>query len=255
MFKRFAWCQEDGSALESIKKGVAEMVGTAMIVFLGCLGCVGSMGNIPSPVQVCLSFGFAVVTAISSTAHISGAHLNPAITVGAVVCGQKSLLSALVYIIGQTAGGIVGFGLLKLITPQQLLHGGDPSTTRDFCVTLVNEDVGMFKGFMAELIATGILVFMACAIGDSRNDCNTDSTAIKFGLAIAVLCFGFVPYTGCSMNPARSFGPALLNNQWTGHWVFWFGPFAGALVGSLLYKMTFALKSKEENGISPEVGV
>ncbi|XP_014214761.1 aquaporin AQPcic-like [Copidosoma floridanum] len=242
---RVPWSKEDGSALESIKKGVAEMIGTAMLVFLGCLGCVGSMGNVPSHLQICLSFGFAVIISITAVAHISGAHINPAVTVGAVVCGHKSLLSALVYFIGQTAGGIVGYGLLKLITPQDLLYGASPESSDSFCVTLLHSRVSVLQGFLAEVLATGVLVFMSCAVADARNSRNTDSTAIKFGLAVAVLCFGFVPYTGCSMNPARSFGPALLNNMWARHWIYWFGPFAGAIMASLLYKTVFMPKSKD----------
>ncbi|XP_058798982.1 aquaporin AQPcic-like [Phymastichus coffea] len=252
---RVPWTKPDGSAVEWIKKGVAEMIGTAILVFLGCLGCVGSLGNVPSYLQMCLSFGFAVVIAITCVAHISGAHINPVITVGAVVCGQQSLLSALVYFMGQTAGGIVGYGLLKLITPSDYLHGGDPLTASNFCVTMLHSKVSLLQGFLAEVLATAVLVFMSCAVGDIRNSRNTDSTAIKFGLAVAGLCFGFAPYTGCSMNPARSFGPALFNNQWTDHWIFWFGPFAGALLGSLLYKTTFIQKSKQEITITPENGV
>lgn len=76
----FAGCQEDGSALESLKKGVAEMVGTGIIVFLGCLGCVGSMGNVPSQVQICLSFGFAVITAITVSILFSKFHSEVAKT-------------------------------------------------------------------------------------------------------------------------------------------------------------------------------
>uniref|UniRef100_A0ABD2WBY8 Aquaporin n=1 Tax=Trichogramma kaykai TaxID=54128 RepID=A0ABD2WBY8_9HYME len=253
---RVPWCKnDDGSAVEWLKKGVAEMIGTAIIVFLGCLGCVGSLGTAPTHLQICLSFGFAVMIAIVCTAHISGAHLNPAVTVGTIVCGYTSLASAAVYIISQMAGGVLGYALLKIITPQNHLHGGDPNTAAGFCATLLHPRVSILQGFFSEVIATGILVFMVCSISDSRNSRNTDSVAIKVGLAVAVLCFGFVPYTGCSMNPARSFGPALINNLWTDHWLFWFGPMVGALLSSLLYKSLFMPNLKEQRTITPENGV
>ncbi|KAJ8684016.1 hypothetical protein QAD02_019808, partial [Eretmocerus hayati] len=247
---RLPWCTEDGSAVELLKKGLAEMIGTAILVFLGCLGCVGSMGNIPSHLQICLSFGFAVIIAIQSVGHISGAHINPAITVGAVVCGHKSLLSALVYIIGQTAGGIIGYALLKMLTPSGLLWAGSPDESSSFCVTQLSERLSVPQGFFAEVLATGLLVFMWCAAVDARNSSSQDSIGIRFGLAVAALCLGFVPYTGAGMNPARSFGPALMNLQWKQHWVYWFGPFAGSIVGSLLYKSAFQPKPKDQDSLA-----
>lgn len=118
------------------------------------------------------------------------------------------------------------------------LAGKDLSTSR-FCVTTVNSNLTIYQGFGAEVLATGILVFMVCATMDSRNVLNTDSTSIKFGLAVFCLCLAFMPYTGCGMNPARSLGPALLNNNWKHHWIFWCGPITGALLASILYQAVF----------------
>lgn len=135
-----------------------------------------------------------------------------------------------------------------------MFYGANSNTEGSFCVTLLHQRVSILQGLTAEILATGVLVFMSCAASDPRNSRNNDSTAIKFGLAVAALCLGFVPYTGCSMNPARSFGPALLNNEWTQHWIYWFGPFGGALIGSLIYKSAFMAKTGSNKGQQQQQG-
>lgn len=126
------------------------------------------------------------------------------------------------------------------MTPQAFLYGtAGPETAGSFCITEINKEISLIQGFLAEVLSTAILMFMTCANWDVRNERNTDSVAIKCGLAVTVLCMTFAPYTGCSMNPARSLGPALWNNSWSDHWVFWFGPIGGALLASIVYRSVF----------------
>ncbi|XP_034936322.1 aquaporin-like isoform X2 [Chelonus insularis] len=233
--------QDECSAWDLAKSGLAELIGTAMLVFIGCMGCVGSLGTKPAPLQISFVFGFTVMLIIQSIGHISGAHINPAITVGAVVLGKKTLAAASVYFLAQCTGAILGYGLLKAVTPSILLYSSSgPSTTDSFCVTDLHENISIIQGLLGEIIVTAILMFMTCAIWDVRNERNTDSTAIKFGLTVAVLCMALGPYTGCSMNPARSLAPAIWNNYWTHHWIFWFGPIGGALLASVMYRSMFS---------------
>lgn len=127
------------------------------------------------------------------------------------------------------------------MTPQNLLYGvNGPDTTASFCVTAIHKDISLIQGFLAEVIATAILMFMACGIWDVRNERNSDSVALKFAFGVTALCMAVAPYTGCSMNPARSLGPAIWNNSWSYHWVFWFGPIAGALLSSIMYRSIFS---------------
>ncbi|XP_015600099.1 aquaporin AQPAe.a isoform X4 [Cephus cinctus] len=242
--------QEDGTIWDTVLTGLAEMIGTAILVFLGCMGCIGGFSFIPSHLQLTLSFGLTVMVVIQCFGHISHAHVNPAMTVGAVVVGKKSLQAGLVYLLAQTIGAVLGYGLLKAMTPHDLLHNGNPNATDTFCVTDLHDKVSAVQGLFAEGLATGILTFFACSIWDSRNAKNTDSVALKFGFAVAVLANTIGPYTGCSMNPVRSFGPAIWNNQWNHHWIYWFGPLGGALLASLLYRAIFSPKkiSEEEAG-------
>ena len=137
---------------------------------------------------------------------------------------------------------------MQVITPSQYLKlNPDPNAPLDtFCVTDIHPQVAAIQGLLIEGIATAILMWTACAIWDRRNERNTDSVAIKFGLVVTGLATSFGPYTGCSMNPARSLGPALWNNHWDHHWIYWFGPIGGSLLASLAYKTVFSPADPDE---------
>ncbi|XP_043463196.1 aquaporin AQPAe.a-like [Leptopilina heterotoma] len=225
---------EEATLKQTVVLGLSEFLGTSILVFLGCMGCVGT----PSHLQITLNFGLSVMIVIQIFGHISHAHVNPSITVGAMVLGKKSLTEGLIYILCQTGGSILGYGMLKIVIPYSRL--GDPKG--DFCVTSLSEDVGTFQGLIVELISTAVLMMIACAVWDKRNERNTDSVAIKFGLAVTALATAAGPFTGCSMNPARSFGPAIWNNSWSQQWIYWIGPISGSIVAAFIYKTIFETK-------------
>ncbi|KAG8238604.1 hypothetical protein J437_LFUL018400 [Ladona fulva] len=152
--------------------------------------------------------------------HISQAHLNPAVTVTAVVLGMLTWPKAILYVITQCLGAVFGFGVLKLIIPCGLITSPplvDPEI--GFCTTVPSLALTSFQAILAEGIATAVLILVVCGVWDKRNANNTDSAPIKFGLTIAALAMGLGPFTGASMNPARSLGPAMWNHVWTRHWV------------------------------------
>ncbi|XP_048507781.1 aquaporin AQPAe.a-like isoform X2 [Athalia rosae] len=242
---------------ETLLTGLAELVGTAILVFIGCMGCVGSLADPPSQLQISLTFGFAVTCVIQLIGHISIAHINPAVTICSMILGLKSLPTGVIYMVGQVLGAVIGYGMLKVVTPSDLLHaGGDGSSSTSFCMTMVSTKLTLVQGLLTETVATGILIFLCCASWDPRNEKNSDSTALKFGLTVAALAMAATPYTGCSMNPARSFGPALWNNEWTGHWVYWLGPIVGSVIVSLAYKILWwPRKSLEEEIIAEAVAL
>lgn len=246
--------EEDSTLRDKLLAVLAEFIGTAMLVFLGCTACVGSLETPPPAIQTGLAFGIAVMIAVQSVGHISGAHINPAITVATVILGNKPLLMAGFYIVAQCLGSLVGYGLLKMITPENLLYDGkDNNTIHSFCTTNINTNLTVVHGLVIEVLATGIFVFFACAIWDSRNAKNSDSVAIKFGLCITMLALAFVPYTGCSMNPARTFGPAVWNNHWDDHWVYWLGPIGGAIIVALIYRCLFSPKTKNQESATHDM--
>ncbi|XP_011696207.1 PREDICTED: aquaporin AQPcic-like isoform X2 [Wasmannia auropunctata] len=245
------WMQGEGTVKRALITGLAEMLGTAMLVFMGCMGCIAGLGVAPFHLQIAITFGFAVMVVIQCIGHISQAHINPAITVGAIILGKKTIPEALVYFVSQMTGAILGYGMLKVVTPKDKLTSGTVEQADMFCVTDLHSDLSAIQGLLVESIATAFLMLVVCSVWDVRNEKNTDSVPIKFGLAVAVLAITVGPYTGCSMNPARSFAPALWNGQWRHHWIYWFGPIGGALISSFMYKTIFGVSDKVEEEEEP----
>ncbi|XP_011880219.1 PREDICTED: aquaporin-like [Vollenhovia emeryi] len=229
---------------------MAEIVGTSILLFVGCMGCVGAMGPAPPPLlQTALTFGLTVNLVIMIIGHVSGAHLNPAITIGAVIMGMKSISTGVLYILAQLLGATVGYGTLKLITPAELFNDGNPNSTVSVCMTVVHPGLSAVQALLIEAFCTSCLLCAACATWDPRCAHTTDSVALKFGLSVATLSFAAGPYTGCSMNPARTFGPAFWNSAWQDHWIYWVGPILGALLGTYAYQVLFTenRQSKKES--------
>lgn len=140
-----------------------------------------------------------------------------------------------------------------MITPDNRLHDGN-GKTETFCVTNIFSEDHKAQGVAVEALAAGILVFFTYAIWDPRNARNTDSTPLRFGLCVTALSLAFAPYTGCSMNPARSFGPAIWNSKWDNHWIYWVGPITGSVVASLLYRCLFLPVTKDKEDTTQDVG-
>lgn len=114
-------------------------------------------------------------------------------------------------------------------------------------MTQLSSKISVAEGLAAEFLATLILVFFICSAWDPRNAKNEDSLSIRFAFCIAVLCFAFMPFTGCSMNPARTLAPAVWNNYWAHHWLYWVGPLLGAIIAATVYRFVFLSKVKQED--------
>lgn len=135
----------------------------------------------------------------------------------------------------------------QVITPQAISFTAANVSEDTFCVTAPHKDLHVIQALLMEGIATAILMLIACAAWDSRNANNCDSVAIKFGLGVTALATAVGPYTGCSMNPVRSLAPAVWNNNYADHWIYWFGPLGGALLASLAYKAVFSPKNDDND--------
>ncbi|KAJ9592048.1 hypothetical protein L9F63_001427, partial [Diploptera punctata] len=161
-----------------------------------------------------------VMIVIQVIGHISKAHLNPAVTCCLVVIGDINVPLAGVYIVSELIGATLGYGVLLSITPSRILNQTAPEgSCCAFCVNLVNKELTPLQGLLAEFLVTSILILVVCSVFDKRNAHNSDSVPIKFGLTIAAIAMAEAPFTGASMNPARSFGPAVWTGVWENHWV------------------------------------
>uniref|UniRef100_A0A336LPE3 CSON015249 protein n=1 Tax=Culicoides sonorensis TaxID=179676 RepID=A0A336LPE3_CULSO len=226
------------ATLDKISAFLAELIGTGLITFAGCMGCVAlDKMNPPSHLQICLGFGLVVMFVIQIFGAVSGAHLNPAVTAAAFVYKIIDIKMSVIYVVGQCIGGFMGFGLLKLVTPSFAFER--PEGHAGVCTTVPAAQINDFQAVVVEFMATAVLILVCCGVWDPRNAKNSDSIPLRFGFTIAALALVAGPYTGCSMNPARSLGPAIWNQDFQGHWIYWVGPMLAGLLVTYVYKIVF----------------
>ncbi|MEA2538250.1 MAG: glycerol uptake facilitator protein [Chloroflexota bacterium] len=224
------------------QKLVAEVIGTAILVFIGA-------GSVPLTVfltgsqpfgsaelsTISFAFAFAIFAAVYSVGHISGCHINPAVTIALLATRKIDLATAVPYVLAQLVGGLVGAGLTYVI-----LIGNDPAALGLGAVA-VNAKAGNFVGFLAEVIGTAILVFTVFgAAVDGRAPAGFAGIVIGFIVYGVIILVG--PITGAALNPARQIGPEILGGLIGAKthldqlWVYIAGPVVGGLAGAFLYE-------------------
>ncbi len=230
------------------RAALAELIGTLLFVFVGAGSVVAVKGILHKDpasdagalVAIALAHGLAIATMVAATARISGGHINPAVTFATVVTGRLKAAVGVIYIAAQLVGAVIGALLLKLVVVG--------SVESNLGAHALNMTVLSSKGagLVVEVILTFVLVFtvFATAIDTRRGLGNVAPIAI--GLAILIDHFVGVPLTGASMNPARSFGPALVANAWDDHWVYWLGPLGGGALAGLIYYFAYLMPGERE---------
>lgn len=211
----------------------AELLGTFLLVLYACGATRQDWQKDPLDiVQIALSFGLSVATSVWIIGHISGGHINPAVTCAMLVTRRISLIRAILYIIAQCVGGIAASALLRAVTPSEIV-GSLGATT-------LNTNVTAGMGFGIEFFIVFGLVSTVFAACDGKRTDLGGSFPLTIGFAVSVGHLWAVEYTGSSMNPARSFGPAVIMGIWDNHWVYWVGPIAGGVTAALLYDFVLA---------------
>ncbi|KAH8300327.1 hypothetical protein KR044_012948 [Drosophila immigrans] len=227
-----------------------ELLATAMLMFLGCMGCAKTSTFINSHLQCSINFGFVVLICIQCFGCVSGAHLNPAVTLANYIYRLISLPMAIAYFVAQMLGAFIGYGLVKASLPDNVVCSSE--TPEGVCITALADGISVGQGVLIEFLITSVLIMICCAVWDPRNAKFGDSTGIRFGLAIGCISMTAGQFTGASMNPARSFAPAVWNNAWEHHWIYWVGPLVGAAFASFLYKHVFRPTSDETEEDLPQ---
>ncbi|XP_075706184.1 aquaporin-2-like [Rhinoderma darwinii] len=223
----------------NFKAFLAELVATLVFVFIGLGSTLSWSGAIPTVLQIAFTFGLGISTMVQAVGHISGAHINPAVTVALLVGARISLVQTFFYVIAQMLGAVIGAALMYEFAPPDIRGG--------FGVNQPSNSTTSGQALAVEIILTMQLVLCIFASTDSRRTDNIGSPAISIGLSVVLGHLLGIYYTGCSMNPARSFGPALLTGNFENHWIFWVGPITGAIFASLIYDYIFAPHSITPN--------
>jgi len=197
-----------------ICKLLAEMIGTMVLVFFSC----GSAHNVQSSVvRYSLTFGFTVATMAQTIGHVSGCHINPAVTIGLFVGRKIGLVASVLYIIFQCIGAVIGAALLLAIQTSQTQEGENNDAIPG--ITKLGLGLSPGQGILVEFVVTFVLVLTVyAAAADEFNDVK-GSAPLAIGLAITIGHLFAGPYTGPSMNPARSFGPAMVGGFHDNLWV------------------------------------
>ncbi|MEX0785356.1 MAG: MIP family channel protein [Dehalococcoidia bacterium] len=241
----------------------AEFIGTGMFVFIGTGAVVAASaslvqvsGTSPLPlsgfvIAIALAHGLGILLAVAATANISGGHINPAVTFAAMMTGKLRVSTGLLYIAAQIGAAILAVLLVKGIVagPMELGLGAHGINVFDKATGtgILEDQVGAGAGaaLLLEAAMTFALVFVVFATAiDPKGPRHLAPVAI--GLVIMADHFIGVPMTGASMNPARSFGPAVVANIWTDHWIYWLGPLIGAGLAALVYEFVFLQRPDDE---------
>lgn len=220
-----------------MKKYLAEMVGTMVLVLMGCGsavfagGIAGTVGAGTGTLGVALAFGLAVVAMAYTIGGISGCHINPAITLGVLLSGRMSKKDAVMYMVFQIIGAIIGSAILSILVSSGA-HGGPTMTGSN------GFDNGeMMQAFVAETVFTFIFVLVVLGTTDSKHGAG-NFAGLAIGLSLVLVHIVCIPITGTSVNPARSIGPALIEGGRAIEqlWLFIAAPFLGAILSAGVWR-------------------
>ena len=225
---------------------LAEAIATYGLVFFGPLSVILAIASFgeelttQSVLFISLGHGGAIALMIYAFGHISGAHINPAVTIPMMVTKKISITDGIAYIASQLVGAVAAAATLKAILPElgakvNFATQGGPSD-------LINNSVG--SGFAIEAILTFFLVtviFMTAV----HKKASPGWHGFAIGGMVFLIHLIAVPLTGASVNPARTFGPALISGFWEFHWMYWAAPILGGIIAGLIMNYVFVKKEEE----------
>ncbi|KAG6473799.1 hypothetical protein ZIOFF_067717 [Zingiber officinale] len=233
---------DDSFSAGTLRAYLAEFVSTLLFVFAGVGSAIAytrvwfGLDKLTSDaaldpaglVAVAVAHGFALFVAVAIGANISGGHVNPAVTFGLTLGGHITVLTGIFYWVAQLLGAVVGSFLLKFVT------GLDTPTHG------LGSGVGAVAGVVMEIIITFALVYTVYATAaDPKKGSLGTIAPIAIGFIVGANILAAGPFSGGSMNPARSFGPAVASGDFSGLWIYWVGPLIGGGLAGLVYTYAF----------------
>lgn len=231
------------SNISDVKKYFAELVGTFVLVFMGC-GSAVLAGAYVGNVGISLAFGLSVLAMVYTIGGISGCHINPAVSISMLAAGKMKLKDTIAYVIMQCIGAVIGAAILYAVA------SGNPS----YSVSVIGlgqngfdnaspSGFSMTSAFIVEVILT--FIFLLVIFGSTSERAPKGFAGIPIGLSLTLIHIVGIPITGTSVNPARSLGPAVIGGLYAGQagmvainqlWMFWAAPILGGLVAAVVWR-------------------
>ena len=237
-----------------IRRCSAEAIGTFWLTFAGC-GSAVIAASVPQVgiglLGVSLAFGLTVVTMAYAIGHISGCHLNPAVTCGLAAGGRFPVHDILPYVIAQVIGGLVAAVVLYAVAS----GAPDFDLAKGFAANGYGEHspgrYGLMSCLLAEVVLT--MMFLFVIMGATHGKAPVGFAPLAIGLCLTLLHLVGIPITNLSVNPARSTGPAILVGGWAiaQLWLFWLAPVLGGVLGGVLYRWLSEQPSAQVTGTAP----
>ncbi|KAL1292588.1 hypothetical protein HN51_053162 [Arachis hypogaea] len=226
---------------------IAEFIATLLFLYITVLTVIGykSQTDTTANGDVCggvgilgiaWAFGGMIFILVYCTAGISGGHINPAVTFGLFLARKVSLIRAILYMVAQCLGAICGVGLVKAFQKSLYTRYGGGANS-------LNDGYSTGTGLGAEIIGTFVLVYTVFSATDPKRSARDSHVPVlaplPIGFAVFMVHLATIPVTGTGINPARSFGAAVIFNKdkpWDDHWIFWVGPFIGAAIAAFYHQ-------------------
>ncbi|KAK7168235.1 hypothetical protein R3I94_002319 [Phoxinus phoxinus] len=209
---------------------VAELVGTTFFVFIGCVSVIESVED-AGRLQPALAHGLAVAVLIACMAEISGSHFNPSFTIAVYLCGGMDLKMVAPYLISQLSGGLLGAVMAMGMTSNEKY-----AKAQGAAFTVLKADDHIVKALFGEIAMT-CLVALVVLLGAVNAKSKSPLVPFLVGCTVIINVLTGGDVSGACLNPARVFGPAVLNNYWTHHWIYWVGPITGGLIAAALVRL------------------
>jgi len=228
-------------AIASWRKAIAEFVGAFALIFIGAGAIISTGGG--DLLLIALAHGLAIGVMVSALARISGAHFNPAVTLGALAGRQITVRLALLYWAFQLLGALVAALALFAIFPSSVWQPSHLGTPALGTTPGLSWNVSVATGILVEAVLTFLLVFVVYGTGMDPKGTFNAVGGFAIGLTISVDIMMGGPLTGAAMNPARWFGPAVVSQFFDNWYVYWIGPFLGAVFAGVVYSRVFLDKN------------
>jgi aquaporin-4 len=230
-----------------LRNWLAEGIATYCLVFFGVLSiiiskeAIGSGLSVESNIMISLGHGSAIGLMVYAFGHVSGAHINPAVTIPMMITKKIGIKDGIGYIILQLVGAIIAAFSLSIFFPDlgAAVNYGVQTGPSD----LINNNI--MSGLGLEIILTFFLVTVIYMVAVSKK-AAAGTQGITIGGMIFLLHLVGVPFTGASMNPARTFGPAVISGFWEFHWIYWVGPIIGGILAGIIMNYVFVKREEQE---------